>query len=101
MSKVAMIVKLNAQPGKREEAVTVLEKLVAATADEPGTLSYVLHTDNVDPAAIWFYELYQDDEALKVHSASPTMGEVFGPLGPLLDGPPEFISLTPQAGKNL
>jgi quinol monooxygenase YgiN len=101
MSKVAMIAKITTQPGKRDEAVGVLQKLVDAAGDEPGTITYVLHTEPANPEAIWFYELYQDADALKAHSSSSAMGEVFGPLGPLLDGAPELISLVPQVGKNL
>ena len=100
-SKVAVVAKLLVQPGKVDEAVAVLSRLVDAANDEAGTEMYVLHTAKDDPEAVWFYELYRDDDALTVHSTSPAGREVFGDLGPLLAGPAELHVLVPVKGKGL
>jgi len=101
MSKTAVIAKIVAAPGRRDEAVSVLGKLLGAVAEEPGTELYILHTDTRDEDTIWMYELYSDEEALAVHSSSETMATVFGEIGPLLGGAPELIVLEPKQAKDL
>jgi quinol monooxygenase YgiN len=93
MSQIAYVVKLTAAEGKRDEALAILGKLVAATEDEPGTVQYVMHTEANDPQVIWFYELYADQAAFEAHIGSTTMAEVMGSLGGLLDGPADMRQL--------
>lgn len=93
MSQIAYVVKLTTAEGKREEALAALGKLVVATEDEPGTLEYRMHTEANDPNVIWFYELYADKAAFETHIGSPTMAEVMGSLGGLLDGPADMRQL--------
>ena len=45
MPKVAMIAKLTAADGKRDELAAVLEKIFPAVEQEAGTEAYVLHED--------------------------------------------------------
>jgi quinol monooxygenase YgiN len=93
MSQIAYVVKLTAAEGKRDEALATLGRLVDATADEPGTLQYVLHTDKAEPDVIWFYELYADQPAFQTHIGSATMADVMGSLGGLLSGAADMREL--------
>jgi len=93
MAQIAYVVKLTAAEGKRDEALATLGKLVEATNAESGTLQYVMHTETADPNVIWFYELYADQAAFETHVASPTMAEVMGSLGGVLDGPADMRQL--------
>ena len=93
MAQIAYVVKLTAAEGKRDEALAALGKLVAATEDEPGTVQYLMHTEVNEPNVIWFYELYADQAAFETHVASPTMAEVMGSLGGVLDGPADMRQL--------
>jgi quinol monooxygenase YgiN len=86
MSEIAVVVKVTAAEGKRDEALAVLGRLVEAAAGEPGTLEYVVMADSSDPNTILTYELYADQAALDAHASSPTMAEVGQALGGLLDG---------------
>jgi quinol monooxygenase YgiN len=102
MAKPAIIAKLTAQDGKREELVAAFGRMIDhVTANEPGTEVYVLHTDDADPNVAWFYEMYTDDASLAVHGASDTMKSVGKGLAGLLAGRPELIRLTPAIGKGL
>lgn len=101
MSKIAMLAKLTAQAGKRDELVKVLEQLVEGTRTEPGTLAYTLHAQADDENAVWFYELYENADALQAHSTSETMRAAGPQLAGLLAGRPELIRLEPKAGKSL
>lgn len=97
--QIAAVAKLVAQPGRRDELVNALKALIDATADEPGTLMYTLHTQKDDDNTVWFYELYADQAALSAHSHSEAMKAVGGALGGLLGGAPEITLLTPVVGK--
>ena len=101
MPKVAMIAKLTAAEGKRDEVAAVFESYFPALADEDGTEIYALHEDVADPNVIWFYELYRDDAALGVHGGSDAMKQLGGQLGGLLAGRPELTMLRPRIAKGL
>ena len=62
--------------GKEAEALAAIEKLVAGVSEnEPGALTYSWHRDLKDPAQVLVYEVYADQEATKVHSASQHFAE--------------------------
>ncbi len=62
--------------GKEAEALAAIEKLVAGVSqNEPGALMYSWHRDLKDSAQILVYEVYADQEATKVHSASKHFAE--------------------------
>ena len=94
MAEIAMIVKLPAADGKRDELVAAVSKLVAATEDEPGTVQYLAHTEDADPSVVWFYELYADQAALDAHSGSSAMADAMGSFAGLLGGAPEMHVLS-------
>jgi quinol monooxygenase YgiN len=90
MPEIAYIVKLTTAPGRRDDALAALGKLVDATEDEPGTLQYLMHADGGDADVIWFYERYADQAAFEAHIGSTAMAEVGGSLGGLLAGAPDM-----------
>lgn len=94
MSEIAMIVRLPAAEGKTDELLAAVQKLVAATEDEAGTLQYVVHTEESDPNVVWFYERYADKDALDTHSGSAAMAEAMTAFGGLLGGAPEMHVLS-------
>ena len=55
MARIAVIAKITALRGKREEVVEVLRDVVSGTDSEPGTLVYAMNTDKADDDVIWFY----------------------------------------------
>ena len=57
MSKVSAIVKLTAQPGKRDELAAAFKVMLDHVESESGTLIYILHSDNGEEDVLWFYEL--------------------------------------------
>lgn len=101
MSKVAVIAKLTAAEGKRDELVEALRALVKGTEDEPGTLAYILNTDHAEADVVWFYELYESQDALDIHSSSETMKTVGRQLAGLVAGRPELHVLSPIAATGI
>ncbi len=61
MAKTSMFVKLSAQPGKRDDLLAALEKMLVTVNDEEGTEIYAFNLDATDENAIWIYELYTDE----------------------------------------
>jgi quinol monooxygenase YgiN len=101
MPKVALIAKITAADGKRDELASAFEKIFPAIEQEDGTEVYVLNEDAGDPNVIWFYELYTDDAALGVHAVSDAMKALGPELGSLMAAPPELSMLRPRKAKGL
>lgn len=101
MSRVAMMVKLPAAPGKGNEMAAALDVAIGHTMKESGTRYYISHADASNPDVIWMYELYDTQADADAHSGSDWFKEWMPSVGPLLGGKPEFISLRPLNGKGL
>lgn len=101
MSKIAVIAKLPAAEGKRDELAEAFNAAIATAESEPGTERYVLHKDLGDANVLWVYEMYTDNDALTSHSSSDAFKALGAALGPLMGGRPELILLEPLAGKGL
>jgi quinol monooxygenase YgiN len=99
--KVAVLAKIPAQPGKRDELVDALKAAIDNANTESDTLLYILHTDAKDPDAVYFYELYAGQDALTAHGTSDFMKELGKSLRDLAGGRPELTILTPVIGKGL
>ncbi len=101
MEKVAIIAKITAAEGKRDELVDVLSSMFDAVAGEDKTEVYALHLDSADPNVVWFYELYTDSDGLKTHSSSEAMKANGSRLAPLMGGRPEISIVNPVRAKGL
>ncbi len=97
---VTVVAKLKVTAGSetkfRQAADTML---VHVKANEPGTLTYVLHQSKSDPTEFLYYENYVDQDALKAHGASDAMKQFFGAVGGLLAGRPEITMYDELGGK--
>jgi len=95
-----VVAKLKAKSGKDEEIEKILTDMVGKVGQEEGTLTYTLHRSRKDPTVFLFYEKYKDKDALSFHSSTPYFKEMFGAIGPLLDGDPEIDMYNEIAGLN-
>lgn len=75
--------------------------LVGPAGDEPGTEIYAMHEDSGNPDAVWFYELYVDNDAFRSHSKNRALAESFGQISDLLAEPPEINVVNPVMAKGL
>lgn len=96
-----MLARIPAQPGKRDELVAALQAAIDNAQGEDGTLLYLLHTNDADPDAVLFYELYSSEAALVAHGTSDAFKAIGASLRELAGGRPELTKLTPVAGKGL
>jgi quinol monooxygenase YgiN len=97
---MTVIAKLKVQSGKEAEFERAAREMVAhVTANEPGTLTYVVHRAVTDPTLFCFYEVYADEAAFTAHGGSDRMRQFGKSLGGLLDGRPEIAMFTEIDGK--
>lgn len=101
MTGPAVIAKLSAQPGRRDELLAGLQSLLEAVDRESGTIEYIVHLDAGDADVVWVYERYDSQDAFDAHSSSDTMKAVGMALRDIAAGRPELTMLTPVAGKGL
>jgi quinol monooxygenase YgiN len=101
MPKVAVIAKLTAQDGKRDDLAQAFEQGIENAQGEEGTLFYILNADVKDANVLWLYELYTDEEAVKAHSTSDAFKALGPVMAPFMAGRPELIMLNPLKGKGL
>jgi quinol monooxygenase YgiN len=97
---ITVIAKLKVHTDGEAAFRQAAEKMIAhVTANEPGTVTYVLHRSTSDPTVFVFYEAYADQAAFAAHGSSAAMQEFFGAVGTLLDGRPEIHVYEPLGGK--
>lgn len=101
MSKVSVIVKLQAAAGKGTELAAAFEFAVENVLRESGTRYYIVHADTKDPDTLWIYEMYDAQADFDAHMGSDWFKEFGGKLVPLLGGAPEFHMVRPLHGKGV
>lgn len=79
---------MKAKAGMEQEMEKALREMIPKVEAEKGTLAYTLHRAKKEPGKFLMYEKYPDKEALKEHSSTPHFAELFGKIGPMLDGSP-------------
>jgi quinol monooxygenase YgiN len=94
---IIVVATMKAKEGEQEKLEKALRGIVPQVEAEAGTLAYALHRDKAEPRKFLFYEKYRDKEALNFHSATPYFLDLFGKIGPLLDGPPGIEFYEPLA----
>ena len=67
---VSFTVRMRFADEDRPEISTILEKLAAASRQEPGCVSYIPHWVEGDPTTVLIYEQYKDGESLDAHRAT-------------------------------
>jgi autoinducer 2-degrading protein len=68
----ALIVLVHMKPEYREQILKgALEDARGSQRDEPGCRRFDVVQDEADPNRIYFYEIYQDEEAFQTHVKAP------------------------------
>ena len=82
-NKLVVVATVTAQPGKAVELKAALQTLVPVAKTEQGFVQYDLHVSNDDAGEFLFYEIWDDEAALQLHSSSDfskAFGEKYGHL---------------------
>ncbi len=72
--------------------------MVPKVEAEKDTFVYTLHRAKKETGKFLMYEKYVNKEALKEHSSTPYFMELFGKIGPMLDGAPVIDMYEELAG---
>jgi quinol monooxygenase YgiN len=83
------IARVRARRDKVDELRALLKALVGPTRNEKGCIAYVLLQNRNDPTDFVFLEEWENDAALKGHSASEHMKDLRSKLRALTDREPE------------
>ena len=86
---MVVVAVVKAQAGKEKDMEDVLRAMIPKVQSEEGTIAYILHRAQNEQGKFLFYEKYRDGAAFDFHSSTPYFKELFGKIGPLLDGQPQ------------
>ena len=99
MSKIAVLAKLTAAPGKRDELLEKFQSMLDAVQSETGCELYLAHTKDDEPDSIYMYELYSDQASADAHMGSDAMKNFIVEAGSLFGGPPQLDFVKLHGGK--
>jgi quinol monooxygenase YgiN len=86
MAEVRVIARAVARKGKADQLKALLQGMLVPTQAEPGCRLYELY-ESVEPGRFYFYELWENQAALKQHAASPHYRQLELVVGDLLEEP--------------
>ena len=69
-----------------ETVIGALKLLMTAVRQEPGCVEYAAHVHTDNPRRVLFYQRWQSQKALDVHSAAPALTAFRSTVGRLLAG---------------
>ncbi|MFF3872194.1 putative quinol monooxygenase [Streptomyces sp. NPDC001978] len=83
----ALIVEVDAQPGKRAEFLeAILDDAVCSETDEPGCLRFDVLQDADDAGRFYLHEIYADQTAIDAHAVSAHFRRLAAALPELIVG---------------
>lgn len=97
---MTVVATLKVKPGQEDTLIAGMEKMIAhVKANEPGTVTYLLHRATGDPTRFMVFEVYADQAAFATHGTSEPMQEFFRLAGGILDGRPDIAMYEEIGGK--
>jgi quinol monooxygenase YgiN len=97
---LTLVATIKVKKGTEQEAQAALEKMIEyVKTAEPGTVRYTLHRHANDPTKLLMYEQYVSKDAMDAHGQTDAIKQLFGTLGPMLDGAPSLEIWEEIAGK--
>ena len=89
-TKVTVVARMQAKPGREERLQQDLLHLVAETRKEEGCLNYDLHQSSDDPTKFLFYENWTSEAHLERHAQSAHIQAFRARAGEMLASPTEI-----------
>ena len=97
----ALINKLTAKPGRRDEVIKILLESGKPFQDDPACLFSLVYEDAKDPNVIWVEDLWATKRDHAAALARPEMKPFIARAIPLLQGLPEQTEINLIGGKGL
>ncbi len=86
---VTVVVLIRAKPGKAAELIKVTQALVPKVRQEKGNFLCQFHQGSADPELFVFYEIFENEAALKAHGEMPYVKQWVFDVEALTEGPAE------------
>jgi quinol monooxygenase YgiN len=90
-----LVVRLQAEPGRRPALLDALHRYVDGLADEPATEFFCVSLDTDEPEVVWLHEWFRGEEGMNAHRAAPGFGELMTELNTLLGTAPGVMQFVP------
>jgi quinol monooxygenase YgiN len=97
--KYALLNKLTAKPGNRDELVAILLESGKLGESNPACILYIVSESVEDPNVVWVQDLWTSKEQHAASLKLPELRPFINQAMPLLEGPPEQIEIRPVGGK--
>ncbi|WP_222919513.1 putative quinol monooxygenase [Natrinema sp. SYSU A 869] len=88
-------------PDHREEALELIDDLVAESQQEAGVIDYRAATDVSDPTVVRFFEQYEDEAAFGAHAQADHFQEFAAALPDLLAGEPDVTRFDVESAEDV
>ena len=96
---ITQIAKFKLNPDNEEEAIKALQELCAAVEEnEPGVLAYICQRSAKNPEELVFFEVYENEDALKANGSTPHIRKLGGSFAKLFRPPLEITKLERVGG---
>lgn len=79
-----------AKAGRASELQTILLSLVEPTRSEPGSISYILHTNESDPHFLMFDEIWANRRTFEEHLQKPYIQSLLAKIEHLIEEHPRI-----------
>lgn len=90
-----LVVRLQAEPGRRPALLDALHRYVDQLTDEPATEFFCVSLDPDEPEVVWLHEWFRGEEGMKAHRSAPGFAELMGELNGLLSTAPGVMQFVP------
>lgn len=81
---------MKAKDGKGDDLGEVIKSFAPKFLKDPGCIAFQAHRRVDRPNNFFFYEKYENDEALKYHASAPHFKEMSIAMTPFVDGKVEI-----------
>jgi quinol monooxygenase YgiN len=93
--RLGMVVRLQAQAGRRAAVLDALHRYADHLADEPATELFVISLDPDEPDVVWLHEWFHGESGVSEHRAAPAFAQLMADLTELLVNPPGVMRFEP------
>lgn len=88
-------------PDRRDDALELIDDLVAESQTEDGVIDYRATTDVSDPNIVRFFEQYEDEDAFAEHGQTEHFREFAAALPDLLAGDPDVTKFDVESAEDV
>jgi len=88
MEKIALLVRLEARPGKEKEVSEFIQSALALAQAEPMTIRW--YALQLGPSTFGIFDTFQNEEGRQTHLSGPIAQALLARAGELLAQPPQI-----------